>query len=68
MMFLVLAYIPVNTHAWYWTWPVVPVALVVAWQARDSASPRWPMQRWLVAYLVLNAVLTLVYHTRIVHS
>lgn len=68
VMFLVLAYIPVNTHAWYWTWPVVPVALVVAWQARDSASPRWPMQRWLVAYLVLNAVLTLVYHTRIVHS
>jgi hypothetical protein len=65
-IFAILAFVPVNTHPWYWTWPVLPVALLVAWDGGDDES-RWPRHRWLLPYLVLTAVLTLIYHTRIVH-
>lgn len=64
-----IAFLPANAHAWYWTWPVVPVALLVAFQARtvphEGQVPALP--RWFWAYLVLNAILTLGYHTRVVH-
>jgi hypothetical protein len=66
-IFAVLAYLPVNAHAWYWTWPVAPIALLIAWDGRDGAD-RWPRQRWLGPYLALTAVLAIVYHTRIIHS
>jgi hypothetical protein len=65
-IFAILAFVPVNTHAWYWTWPVVPIALLVAFDG-DEPDRRWPARRWLLPYLVLTALLTLVYHTRIVH-
>jgi hypothetical protein len=63
-IFAILAFVPVNTHPWYWTWPVVPVALLVAFDGH--AGDRNP-QRWLWGYLALTALLTVVYHTRIVH-
>ena len=66
-IFGILAFVPVNTHAWYWTWPVVPIALLVAWDGGEGAR-RWPAHWWLGPYLVLTAILTLIYHTRIVHT
>lgn len=64
-----LSLVPVNSHAWYWTWPVVPIALLIVFrssQASDDDTPT-PLPRWFWAYLVLNGVLVLVYHTRIAH-
>ncbi len=63
-----LALLPVNSHPWYWTWPVVPIALLTAWNARihQDASPP-PLPRWFWGYLGLTAIMTLAYHTRIVH-
>jgi hypothetical protein len=66
-IFAVLAFVPVNTHAWYWTWPVVPVALLVACDG-DRDNRAWPASRWLSFYLVLTAAMTLIYHTRIVSN
>lgn len=63
-IFAILAFVPVNTHPWYWTWPVVPVALLTAFDGR--AGDRKP-PLWLWGYLALTALLTVVYHTRIVH-
>ncbi len=63
-IFAILAYVPVNTHPWYWTWPIVPVALLVAIDGGDS---RRATPRWLWVYFAISAILTLVYHTRIVH-
>ncbi|MBA2277437.1 MAG: hypothetical protein H0W06_06695 [Chloroflexia bacterium] len=64
-----LALLPVNSHAWYWTWPIVPVALLVTFRASavpvDGVGPALP--RWFWSYLVLTALLTLAYHTRVVH-
>ncbi len=64
-----LAFLPVNTHAWYWTWPVAPIALLAAFQATrdplDGVEPALP--RWFWGYLVFSAAMTLVYHTRVVH-
>jgi len=62
-----LAFIPANSHPWYWTWPVVPVALLAT---HDAADPLWRSQppRWLWVYLAVTTVLTLVYHTRIVNT
>src|SRR5665811_229650 len=63
-IFGILAFVPVNTHPWYWTWPVVAVALLVAWDGEDrEIEPNG--HRWFVPYIVLTAVLTLIYHTRI---
>ncbi len=67
-MVCALAFIPVNSHPWYWTWPVMPVALLVTFDASTSgAGERQPLPRWFWAYLVFTMVLTLIYHTRIVH-
>ena len=67
LIFSILAFVPVNTHPWYWAWPVVPIALMVVLDSSDDGSRR-PPHRWFVPWLVLTAVLTLVYHTRIVHT
>jgi hypothetical protein len=64
-----LAFIPVNSHPWYWTWPVVPVALLVTFDASACQSgERYGLPRWFWAYLAVTMVLTLIYHTRIVHT
>jgi hypothetical protein len=59
----------VNAHAWYSTWPVVPVALLVAFRASttpvDSVPPTLP--RWFWVYLTFSALVMLIYHTRVVH-
>jgi hypothetical protein len=64
-----LALIPVNSHPWYWTWPIVPIAILVCHDARGAEhlglQPRVP--RWFWGYLTLTALMTLAYHTRIVH-
>ncbi|CAA9555119.1 MAG: hypothetical protein AVDCRST_MAG87-1153 [uncultured Thermomicrobiales bacterium] len=66
----VLAFVPVNSHAWYWTWPVVPISLLlVAGSSFDqpaTAASAQPFPRWFWPYMVLTAALTLVYHARIV--
>src|SRR5690606_24224997 len=33
-IFLVISFLPVNSHPWYWVWPVPAVAQVVAWEFR----------------------------------
>lgn len=63
----VLAYVPVNSHPWYWVWPVVGVAFVLAFDLRDRIS-EWNLRMlptWFWVYLWGNALLTLMYHTRI---
>lgn len=68
-----LALLPVNSHPWYWTWPVVPIAVLIAYDSRQASTfsagpdvtPAPP--RWFWAHLALTAVMTLAYHTRIVH-
>lgn len=69
LMLLALAYVPVNSHPWYWIWPVVMVALVIAYDTRNN-SLNWSISllpSWFWIYVWGNAVLTLVYHTRIAH-
>ena len=68
-----LALLPVNSHPWYWTWPIVPIAMLVAFEAQSETSsatiktgaPALP--RWFWGYLVLTGVMSVAYHTRIVH-
>lgn len=66
----VLAFVPVNSHAWYWTWPVVPLSLLLAIQPPTKREPimatHQPPPRWFWPYMMLTAALTLVYHARIV--
>ncbi|MDQ4099540.1 MAG: hypothetical protein M3121_03460 [Chloroflexota bacterium] len=64
-----LAFLPVNVHAWYWTWPVVPIALLVAIRAAGSTldGVDLALPRWFWGYLLFSAAMTLVYHTRVVH-
>ncbi|HEV2065627.1 MAG TPA: hypothetical protein VGR08_02240 [Thermomicrobiales bacterium] len=63
-----LAFIPANSHPWYWTWPIVPVALLVTFDARDETASERRLPRWFWAYFGATMVLTLVYHTRIVNT
>ncbi|MBA3377907.1 MAG: hypothetical protein H0T93_03390 [Chloroflexia bacterium] len=67
-----LALLPVNSHPWYWTWPIVPLAVLITYDAsegsvpsRNAAPPAVP--RWFWGYLVLTGVMSVAYHTRIVH-
>jgi hypothetical protein len=68
-----LALLPVNSHPWYWTWPIVPIAMLVAFEAQSETSsatiktgaPALP--RWFWGYLMLTGVMSVAYHTRIVH-
>lgn len=61
-----LAFIPANSHPWYWTWPVVPIALLVTFDVAELARRPFP-PRWFWVYLAATMLLTLVYHTRIVN-
>jgi len=73
MILTALALLPVNSHPWYWTWPIVPLAMLITFDAhprttRAGFTARAPaVPRWFWAYLTLTAVMTLAYHTRIVH-
>lgn len=62
-----LALLPVNSHPWYWTWPIVPIAVLMTYDARIQSGDAAPVSRWFWGYLVLTALMTLAYHTRIVH-
>jgi hypothetical protein len=65
-----LALLPVNSHPWYWTWPVVPIAIYVCYDAASNASQSdgtFRLPRWLWIYLAATCVMTIAYHTRIVH-
>lgn len=63
-----LSMIPANSHSWYWMWPVVPIATLVAFR---GASGRYQkpgsLPRWFWGYLALTAVMTLVYCTKVPH-
>ncbi len=67
----VLALLPVNSHPWYWTWPIVPLAVLLTYDAHLASSrggsTTFPVPRWFWGYLALTGVMTLAYHTRIVH-
>jgi hypothetical protein len=60
----VLALVPANSHAWYWTWTVAPFAIGIA----HLNTPGRELPRWFGRYLVLMMTMTLIYHTRIVHT
>lgn len=62
-----LSMLPVNAHPWYWTWPVIPIALLVTMDLRTvpAAERAHQLPRWFSWYLIATAVLTLIYHTRI---
>lgn len=65
-IFLILSFVPVNSHPWYWVWPIPAVAQVVAWELRHER--KWTpavMPTWFWVYIWGNALLTLAYHTRI---
>ncbi len=66
IIFLILSFIPVNSHPWYWVWPIPAVAQVIAYELRHERQ--WSiakMPTWFWVYLWGNALLTLAYHTRI---
>lgn len=65
-----LALVPVNSHPWYWTWPVVPIALLLSWQRsqRNDTLTATALPLWFWPYIAANGVLTIVYNTRIVHN
>lgn len=67
IILVTLSMLPVNAHPWYWTWPVVPVALLITMDLRgvEAEDRHTRLPRWLTWYLVATAVLTLLYHTRI---
>jgi hypothetical protein len=66
----VLAFVPVNSHAWYWTWPVVPLSLLLVTGSpldrEANAASYQAFPRWFWPYMALTAALTFVYHARIV--
>jgi hypothetical protein len=67
LMFCILGLLPVNSHPWYWVWPVVPIATLVAFLLRGERPIdricRLPAWFWL--YVWGNALLTIMYHSRI---
>ncbi len=70
MITATLALLPVNSHPWYWTWPVVPIAIYVCYDTASAAGQpegTFRLPRWLWVYLVATCVMTIAYHTRIVH-
>jgi len=66
-MVCALAFIPANSHPWYWAWPIVPVALLVTFDNSTEPGTLHRLPRWFWAYMAVTMVLTLAYHTRIVH-
>ena len=67
MILSTLALLPVNSHPWYWTWPIVPIAVLVCYDAQSDVSESRTVPRWFWGYLILTALMTMAYHTRIVH-
>jgi hypothetical protein len=67
IILVTLSMLPVNAHPWYWTWPVVPIALLVTMDLKsvppEERAARLP--RLFTWYLIATAVMTLIYHTRI---
>jgi hypothetical protein len=65
-----LSLVPSNSHPWYWTWPVVPIAILIGFRRsqRPDAATAVALPRWFWIYLAATGVLTLVYNTRIVHN
>lgn len=64
-----LSLIPANSHSWYWMWPVVPIATLVAFRGGTALSrgESPALGRWFWAYLGLTAFMTLVYTTKVPH-
>ncbi|MGC4105751.1 MAG: hypothetical protein QM753_05245 [Thermomicrobiales bacterium] len=64
-----LSLVPANSHSWYWMWPVVPIATLVAFRGGNAiARGETPaLGRWFWAYLLLTALMTLVYTTKVPH-
>lgn len=64
---MTLSMLPVNAHPWYWTWPVIPVALLITMDVADRAPEdrHNGLPRWFGWYLVATMVMTIIYHTRI---
>jgi hypothetical protein len=67
IILVTLSMLPVNAHPWYWTWPVVPIALLVTMDLKTVPPEERPdhLPRLFKWYLVATAVMTLIYHTRI---
>lgn len=66
----ILALVPANSHAWYWTWTVAPIAVLISFDRTIAVEPgpRYGLPRWFWWYVSLICVMTLIYHTRVVHS
>ena len=62
-----MALAPVNSHPWYWTWPVVPVAILVCYDGGTSIANSPSIPKWVWVYIAVTGVMTIAYHTRIVH-
>ena len=61
-----LALIPANTHAWYYMWPVVPIAILVVWLRRDrEPGADLAPPRWIWVFIGLIGIMTLIYHTSV---
>jgi len=62
-----LAFLPANSHSWYYTWPVVPIALLVVWRAKTPTTGETsvPLLRWFWGYVAMTCVMTLIYHTTV---
>ena len=62
-----LSMLPVNAHPWYWTWPVIPIAILITMDLGDAEPEdrHTRLPRWFSWYLVATAVMTIIYHTRI---
>ncbi len=73
VMLTTLSLLPANSHPWYWTWPIVPIAILIAYddhrapRMADATAATAAVPRWFWGYLMLTALMTLSYHTRIVH-
>ncbi len=64
-----LALLPANSHSWYYTWPVVPIALLIVWRAKShavaAAETQPTLPRWFWGYVAMTCVMTLIYHTTV---
>jgi hypothetical protein len=65
----IMALVPANSHAWYWTWSVAPIAVLVSFQRSERSDPDSDrhLPRWFWVYTALICVMTMIYHTRVVH-
>jgi hypothetical protein len=67
IILLTLSMLPVNAHPWYFTWPVIPAALLITMDVGDvdQEDRHRRLPRWFSWYLFATAVMTIIYHTRI---